>query len=228
MRTLLAISLFANFLGVAAAVYIVEGRGGFAYIESYLSHAPKAIDQAAAARNQMLESLPIPETPPVVFLGDSITAGCEWHELLNSPGVLNRGIGGDTSAGVLARIPGILRLRPAKIFLMIGANDAQALGYSPGMEFKEQRKIVMSLLANPAVRIYVQSILPSRNARFSRWGSEANRLLKTLQSSRVEFIDLRPAFEDHDGLIRPELTSDGLHLSAQGYRLWAAAIRGFI
>jgi lysophospholipase L1-like esterase len=67
-----------------------------------------------------------------------------------------------------------------------------------------------------------------RNARFSRWGSEANRLLKTLQSSRVEFIDLRPAFEDHDGLIRPELTSDGLHLSAQGYWLWAAAIRGFI
>src|SRR3954451_1058356 len=40
----------------------------------------------------------------VVMLGDSITEGIDWHELFPHVRILNRGIGGDTSAGVLNRL----------------------------------------------------------------------------------------------------------------------------
>ena len=32
------------------------------------------------------------DSSSIVFLGNSLTHGCEWHELLGMPNVLNRGI----------------------------------------------------------------------------------------------------------------------------------------
>lgn len=31
----------------------------------------------------------------IVMLGNSLTHGCEWHELLGNPNVVNRGINGE-------------------------------------------------------------------------------------------------------------------------------------
>jgi lysophospholipase L1-like esterase len=61
----------------------------------------------------------------IVFLGNSITERAEWQELLADSRypVLNRGIGGDNSFGILARIDEVLRGRPRAIFLMDGIND---------------------------------------------------------------------------------------------------------
>ena len=58
----------------------------------------------------------------VVFLGDSITEGGAWDELFPGVPVRNRGIGGDTTSGVLDRLDQITRGRPAKVFLKIGTN----------------------------------------------------------------------------------------------------------
>src|SRR5690242_16816098 len=44
----------------------------------------------------------------VVMLGDSITEGVDWHELFRDQRLLNRGIGGDTSAGVLNRLDEVI------------------------------------------------------------------------------------------------------------------------
>jgi len=61
----------------------------------------------------------------VVFLGDSITEA--WPDLAHAfPDikVANRGISGDTTRGVLARLQGdVLTLEPAGIVLLIGTND---------------------------------------------------------------------------------------------------------
>ena len=64
----------------------------------------------------------------VVFLGDSITQ--EWGDGLNAafPGVklVNRGISGDTTRGVLIRLEeDVLALRPAAVVLLIGTNDLE-------------------------------------------------------------------------------------------------------
>ena len=60
----------------------------------------------------------------IVFLGNSITAeGKNWNARLNNSKVRNRGIGGDTTDGVLARLGEIIDSEPSAVFLLIGIND---------------------------------------------------------------------------------------------------------
>ena len=87
------------------------------------------------------------ETGAVVFLGDSITQG--WNSLAKvfpDFKVVNRGIGGDTTRGVLYRLNAdVLALKPTAVVLLIGINDiglnaepagrgGQHQGHSPGPE----------------------------------------------------------------------------------------------
>ncbi|HKM18502.1 MAG TPA: GDSL-type esterase/lipase family protein, partial [Aliarcobacter sp.] len=58
----------------------------------------------------------------IVMIGDSITDGAEWYELLQNSEVQNRGIGGDTTNGVLDRLNTINK-SIKKAFIMIGIND---------------------------------------------------------------------------------------------------------
>ena len=60
----------------------------------------------------------------IVFLGNSITAGGkDWSERLNQPNIKNRGIGGDVTEGVLARLDELIYFKPRTVFLLIGIND---------------------------------------------------------------------------------------------------------
>src|SRR5690606_18724659 len=61
----------------------------------------------------------------VIFLGNSISDGAEWSELFNSSNVINRGISGDKTSGILNRIDEIVRRKPSKVFLLIGTNDLE-------------------------------------------------------------------------------------------------------
>jgi len=62
-------------------------------------------------------------TKDVIFLGNSITAGTDWNELLQLPAARNRGISGDLTFGVLQRLDEVTEGHPAKIFILIGIND---------------------------------------------------------------------------------------------------------
>jgi hypothetical protein len=62
-------------------------------------------------------------SPDAVWLGDSITDGCEWSELFPGKKMLNRGISSDNTFGVLNRLYEITRRKPRKVFIMIGVND---------------------------------------------------------------------------------------------------------
>src|SRR5271165_261445 len=46
------------------------------------------------------------QTASIVMLGDSLTEGGPWLELTGCPSIVNRGIGGDTTKGVLGRLDG--------------------------------------------------------------------------------------------------------------------------
>lgn len=73
-------------------------------------------------RTSLFDILPI-TAKDIVFLGNSITNGCEWHELLKNKNIKNRGISGDVINGINDRIDEILKGKPSKIFLMAGIND---------------------------------------------------------------------------------------------------------
>src|SRR5919199_5722857 len=58
-----------------------------------------------------------PGTADIVMLGDSLTEEGNWTEVLPGWRVINRGIGGDTSAGVLKRLSEVIRRNPQVVFL---------------------------------------------------------------------------------------------------------------
>ena len=172
----------------------------------------------------------LPDTDnEIIFLGNSISDGGEWHELFGDSRMKNRGISGDVTEGILFRLKMITRLKPAKIFLLIGINDL-ARGKSTEYILNNYRKIVTQIQSeSPGTQLYVQSILPVNEA-FNQFRNHCNKtdsvlvINKSLQQMAEEmdytFVDIFTPFSDHDKKLRKDLTEDGLHLNGRGYQVW--------
>ena len=98
-------------------------------------------------RRSLFEKLPV-TSKDIVFLGNSITDGGEWNELLANPRVKNRGISGDRSSWMLDRLDPIVGGQPRKLFLLIGTNDLAA-GTPAAEVVANVRKIVERFQSEP-------------------------------------------------------------------------------
>ncbi len=167
--------------------------------------------------------------PSVVMLGDSITDRGEWSELFPGISIVNRGIGRDTSYGVLQRISQVIQSRPQKVFLMIGINDINR-GFKPQDILENYEQIVTKLL-QADIQVYIESVLytHSRNDRANEVIAELNRSLSELArtSNKVEFIDLNRVLASNARLSR-KYSRDGLHLNGSGYKAWAQEISPYL
>ncbi|MDD7886273.1 GDSL-type esterase/lipase family protein [Flavivirga sp. 57AJ16] len=173
----------------------------------------------------------------IIFLGNSITAGVEWKELLGNSKVQNRGISGDITFGVLERIEEIAEGNPAKVFLLIGINDV-ARNIPDSITSTNHLKIVRYLKTHaPNTKIYLQTLLPV-NKDFDRHKAHYNKDEKILRineklkqiakEENVYLIDLYSNFLDEEGKLEEKYTYDGLHLTAEGYKHWAYVLSGYI
>ncbi|MCM1066582.1 MAG: GDSL-type esterase/lipase family protein [Muribaculaceae bacterium] len=177
------------------------------------------------------------DSTSIVFLGNSLTHGCEWHELLRMPNVLNRGINGDIAEGIDLRLDGVLKGQPAKIFLMCGANDVSHDLDADSIATAVEGLIDHIRKGSPRTKIYLQSMLPINNS-FGRYkkmtGKEQvirdiNARLKPLaERKEIVWIDLYPLFCDEQQNLRTDLTNDGLHLLAPGYMIWRDAVLPYV
>jgi lysophospholipase L1-like esterase len=96
---------------------------------------------------------------------------------------------------------------------------------APAATVRNYRMIVKALLSSPGVRIYAESVLPSRAPKFNRWSEEVNRDIRQLADGKsINYVDLRPEFFDENHLLDTRYTYDGLHLNASGYLLWKRQI----
>jgi lysophospholipase L1-like esterase len=168
----------------------------------------------------------------VVMLGDSITEAAPWDELTSCRSIANRGVGGDTTAGVLGRLDGVLKLRPHAVFLMIGVNDV-ALGVAREQTLANYRGILDRLNA-ASLHTAVAYVLPLARSH-AKWRNNAaiaslNEQIGGLVAGRPDTgaVDLRPLVSNGDGYLRDDLSYDGLHLNAKGYGIWRDAIAGEI
>lgn len=188
-------------------------------------------------RATLFEELPI-TSKDIVFLGNSITNGAEWAELLHNKHVKNRGISGDICMGVYDRLDVILKGKPAKIFLLIGINDVSR-GTSADTIVKRIGRIVEKIKRDsPRTKLYLQSVLPVTDyykmfeGHTSRWQTipRINQGLKKLAAEeRVTYIDLYSHFVDSKtGKMNPEYTNDGLHLLGKGYKKWIEIIEPYV
>lgn len=187
-------------------------------------------------RASLFEELGVDSTS-IVFFGNSLTHGAEWHELFGMPNICNRGINGDTVDGLRERMHAVTDGKPAKIFLLIGVNDishnltADSVATAIGELIADIRE------ATPQTRLYVQSLLPINNS-FGRYKAifgkeqtvrDVNTLLRPIaERNGATWIDIHDLFADADGNLRTDLTNDGLHLLAPGYMIWRAALMPYV
>ena len=167
-------------------------------------------------------------TPKIIMLGDSITRRCEWSELLSRNDVVNQGISGDTTTGLLNRIDEIISLKPEKVFLMIGTNDIGE-GAPVSETLSNYQKIITKLVA-ANFEVFVQSTLHvgknsiERNLRTKELN---NGLKKYCKDHDVNFIDLNSILAP-EGLLLEEYSDDGVHLTGAAYLKWKDVIIPFL
>lgn len=191
---------------------------------------------AYAVKNAQFRSYPN-SRKDIIFLGNSITAGTDWAELLGNPHCRNRGISGDITYGILARLDEVTEGQPAKVFLLIGINDIQH-NTPDSIIISNYRKIVQTIKsASPRTKIHVQTLLPTNNT-FTQFKNHYNkdehiaavneRIRKIAAEEKITCIELNKAFQDAEGKLDKKLTMDGLHLNAEGYKLWAGILKTYL
>lgn len=188
-------------------------------------------------RSSHFEMLPV-GSDDIVFLGDSQTNGCEWHELLDNPNVKNRGISSDVIQGFADRVQPIIDGRPAKLFILGGVNDISH-DLTPDSIATAMRNLIVKVRKGaPSTKIYLQSLLPIDNS-FRRYKAmtgkesvivETNKLLKKVaEETGATWIDLYSRMVDPaTGNMRKGLTNDGLHLLGAGYAVWRDAVLPYV
>ena len=160
----------------------------------------------------------------VVFLGDSLTAGYDLANYYPEYKTLNRGIGGDTTAGLKERLKvSLFDVRPKVATMLIGANNFDTM-------MNDYESILQLFKENvPETKI----VLLSLTAMTGKWGHnngkaiENNKRIKALaEKYGCEFVDLfTPLADEKTGEAREGYTVDGGHLTPEGYAVVTAQIK---
>ncbi|QHG17673.1 SGNH/GDSL hydrolase family protein [Nostoc sp. ATCC 53789] len=162
-----------------------------------------------------------------ILVGDSLSMWFPREKLPTGKLWLNQGISGDTSSGVLKRLGAFSATRPDVIYVMAGINDLRK-GASDDTILRNYRRIVRRLRdSHPKAQIIVQSILPTRLAKLSnsRIRHINTQLTQIAKQEGANYLNIYSWFTDMEGNMRPELTTDGLHLSQEGYDVWRSALQ---
>lgn len=176
----------------------------------------------------------------VVFAGDSLTElfhpekRLKKHFKIKGLEVYNRGICGDTSNRLLERVrENICSLSPSILFLLIGTNDL-GRGADPQYVADNIRQIILTVRQNcENVRIITELVYPVNNDIYSnpahiRKPEDIRTLNKmiTIMSEKENFgiFDLSSVLCEKNGILKADLTTDGLHLNDRGYNLIAKKI----
>ena len=163
-----------------------------------------------------------------MFLGDSISEFGLWEEWFPETPLLNRGIGGETSAQVLARLDTAIN-EPRAVFLLVGTNDLTA-NVAHDTIVDNVRRILDEIERRaPGTPVHLQSVMP-RTADFAEEIRLLNRRYLQLAETRplVTYLDLWPALADENGLLAKRYTLDRLHLNGAGYRAWVEVLRPLV
>ncbi len=157
-----------------------------------------------------------------LLLGDSLTAWHDWSGLLGAH--LNHGVPGDTTEGLLQRLPRSLTARPERVILTIGSNDL--LQQLPLENVKENYLDILNELLEIETLI-VFTIPPVIDApavneqiiALNHW------LMEQTWKYHFHYVDLYHALAGSDNTLKSEYTTDGVHLSDAGYAVWETKMK---
>jgi Lysophospholipase L1 and related esterases len=182
-------------------------------------------------RASMFRSLPQTENA-ILMLGNSLNNNACWTELFPFTNIVNRGISGDTVEGIYDRLDEVIEDNPHKIFLLTGTNDLlDNPDITPSQLWAKYEKLIKAIRKEmPKTKLYVQSILPlNPMSKFYPGVNEkvvqVNKFIEAAQNTYEYFyIDIASKLSDEEGNLKVDYTTDGIHLSADGYFVWATEL----
>ena len=173
----------------------------------------------------------------LAFIGDSITQGWEgrgkkvWEEYYAPRTAINLGISGDRTEHVIWRLThgNLGKIKPEVAVVMIGTNNTGHTMQDPA-EVAEGVKEILNILQQrlPQTKVILHGIFPrgENSLDEKRLNNIAinQRIRRFADGERVHFLEIGDQFLNADGTISRDIMPDLLHLSEEGYSLWAQAL----
>jgi lysophospholipase L1-like esterase len=184
---------------------------------------------------------PAKDEQRVVFMGDSITdmwVQPRFGAFFPGKPYIGRGIGGQTTPQMLLRFRAdVIALQPKVVVILAGTNDLSANTGPVTLEETEGNLASMAELARAhGIRVVLSSVMPVSNYGHDRDGNPLDMRLKRPPEKILElnawikkyaaeqghvYLDYFSAMVDERGLLKNELSEDGLHPNAAGYAVMA-------
>lgn len=191
-------------------------------------------------RNKAANQKAQKEKHDLIFIGDSITQSWEgngkkvWEKFYRDRKPLNLGFSGDRTEHVIERFnSGNLRnQQAAKVaVIMIGTNNTGHSKQDPNETAEGIGRIVSEVRARcPQAKILLLGVFPrgeTPDHPLRQLNIAINQQIEPLAATdpeRIHFLDIGEQFLSEDGTLSQEIMPDFLHLSPEGYRIWAEAI----
>lgn len=161
----------------------------------------------------------------LVMFGDSITEWAPWADVFRDISMVNRGLAGDTTTGMLRRIDTTLNVKPKLVCFMAGINDL-AQGYD--VEHIYQNYIdMLKVWQQNDIRILVQSTLYV-GAKLQGLNPSVELLNKKISEyctqQGIAYLDVNSVLSPNK-LLSNEFSCDDLHLNAKAYQAWAEVLQ---
>lgn len=170
----------------------------------------------------------------VVFIGDSITDYWKLDDYFPRKAYINRGIDGQTTPQMLVRFrQDIIDLHPNVLVVLAGTNDVASVTGPTRNEDIEANYASMAELARlHHIRVVFASLLPVHNYTpeakepFALRPRERILALNTwlkdyCAKNGLVYLDYFSALVDDKGMLKRDLSEDGLHPNAAGYKIMA-------
>ncbi len=175
----------------------------------------------------------------VVFMGDSITDGWtrpEYGGFFPGKPYIDRGISGQTTPQMLIRFrPDVIALQPKVVVILAGTNDIAGNTGPMTLDQIEGNLQSMDELAHAnKIRVVLASVMPVSNYGHDRDGNPTDVRIKRPPEKIIElntwikkyaaahgdiYLDYFAAMVDEHGLLKADISDDGLHPNAKGYTL---------
>ncbi len=170
----------------------------------------------------------------VIFYGDSITDGWNLDRFFPGKAYLNRGIGGQTTSQMLLRFrQDVINLQPRIVVILAGTNDIAGNTGHISIEDIEANLTSMAELARlHNIALVLSSVTPVNNYTpnslrlfADRPPSEILRLNQWIRAycaaTNCYYLDYFSSMVDRSGLMKRDMTNDGLHPNDAGYAVMA-------
>ena len=227
------------FIGIIAALVITLAVGTLVMLKQKADAGEKSyydkkceayfLENANSAKGQ------------IVFIGDSITDLYVLDDYYaDLPlATYNRGIGGDTTEGVLKRLDvSVIDLKPSKVVLMIGTNDVNAKRDNDDI-LDTYRQIVNKIrIELPDTELYCMSIIPQGKGLEDYTSVDVDLSTEKILALNVGieaiaeekgavYVDLFSYLADADDYLLGEYTDDWLHLNEAGFEVWTSLVKPY-